>query len=67
MAALDDRKAKHKQSTIFMQVAAGTFYQTARNLFHLKYYYHLTIKTPTKNPTFILTVENNISAYFKRF
>ena len=33
MAAFDDRKTKLKQSTIFMQVAADTLYQTRGNMF----------------------------------
>ena len=33
MAAFDDRKTKQKQSTVFVQVAANTIYQTRRNIF----------------------------------
>ena len=33
MAAFDDRKTKQKQSTLFMQVAADTLYQTRKYIF----------------------------------
>ena len=33
MIAFDDGKTKQKQSTVFMQVAADTRYQTRRNIF----------------------------------
>ena len=33
MGAFDDRKAKQKQSTVFVQVVANTIYQTRRNIF----------------------------------
>ena len=33
MAEFDDRKAKQQQSTVFLQVAADTLYQTRRNIF----------------------------------
>ena len=33
MAAFDDRKTKQKQTTVFMQVATDTPYQTRRDMF----------------------------------
>ena len=44
MAAFDKRKAKQKQSTVFIQVVLIHFIKVER-IHSLKYYDHLMIKT----------------------
>ena len=60
MAAFDYRKTKLKQSTIFMQAAADTLYQTRGNIF-----IEVLLSSQIANLILILTTENNIFSLFK--
>ena len=64
MAAFDDIKTEQKQSTVFIQVAADTLYQTRRNTF-FKVLLSSMIKRQIADLTLILTTENNTSELFK--